>query len=261
MMNKQPIGVLSTIDRPFQMQRIPATGKLANYLEYFWLVTWSIPQGQSFISENLPHPSVHVVYEPGNSGIFGPVKGLFRKELSGSGRVIGARVKAGLFHELYKKPVSSLTNQTLNFSEVFNISSEQLEQKLNGLTDINQAQIEFAKILSLEIEHRNLPCKKALQVHRILNDIEANRLLLTVEQLSAEYELSMRQLERPFQQYVGLTPKWVLRLYRLQQLADQVVSGDNFDWANLALKLGYFDQAHCIRDFKKMTGKTPSQYQ
>jgi AraC-like DNA-binding protein len=32
-------------------------------------------------------------------------------------------------------------------------------------------------------------------------------------------------------------------------------------WVDLAAELGWFDQAHLIRDFKRHTGVTPSEYQ
>ena len=31
-------------------------------------------------------------------------------------------------------------------------------------------------------------------------------------------------------------------------------------WTELALALGYFDQAHFIRDFRKLVGRTPAAY-
>ena len=37
-------------------------------------------------------------------------------------------------------------------------------------------------------------------------------------------------------------------------------SGDAADWPRLALELGYFDQAHFIKDFKTIVGRTPGEY-
>ena len=69
-----------------------------------------------------------------------------------------------------------------------------------------------------------------------------------------------RSLERLFRRYVGLSPKWVLRCYRLQQAANRLTSGEAFDLAELAQELGYFDQAHFSKDFKQVTGHPPGHY-
>ena len=40
----------------------------------------------------------------------------------------------------------------------------------------------------------------------------------------------------------------------------RIDEGRDCDWAALALDLGYADQAHLIRDFKKIVGRTPVEY-
>ena len=62
--------------------------------------------------------------------------------------------------------------------------------------------------------------------------------------------------EALFREYVGVTPKWVIQRYRLFEAAERLASGQA-DGAQLAHELGYFDQAHFIRDFKAMVGKSP----
>jgi hypothetical protein len=37
-------------------------------------------------------------------------------------------------------------------------------------------------------------------------------------------------------------------------------AGEVVDWPRLALDLGYFDQAHFIKDFKTIVGRTPAEY-
>jgi AraC-like DNA-binding protein len=48
--------------------------------------------------------------------------------------------------------------------------------------------------------------------------------------------------------------------YRLQEAAEQLAGAEIVNWPKMALDLGYFDQAHFIKDFKMIVGRTPAEY-
>lgn len=70
----------------------------------------------------------------------------------------------------------------------------------------------------------------------------------------------MRRLQRLFAEYVGASPKWVLRRARLHEAAARAEAGAGVDWAVLAADLGYADQAHLTRDFAAAVGAPPGRY-
>jgi AraC-like DNA-binding protein len=70
----------------------------------------------------------------------------------------------------------------------------------------------------------------------------------------------VRKLQLLFQDYVGATPKWVIRRNRLLDAADLLAKGSDIDLAALVQQLGYYDQAHFTSDFEKLIGKPPSAY-
>ena len=67
-------------------------------------------------------------------------------------------------------------------------------------------------------------------------------------------------LQRLFGRYVGVSPKWVIQRYRLHEAAEQLATGESVSQTELALNLGYSDQAHFIRDFKAIVGVSPAAY-
>jgi AraC-like DNA-binding protein len=67
-------------------------------------------------------------------------------------------------------------------------------------------------------------------------------------------------LQRWFNEYVGVGPKWVINRYRLHEAIERLAGDLPVDWTQLALELGYFDQAHFIRDFKALVGVPPAAY-
>jgi AraC-like DNA-binding protein len=95
---------------------------------------------------------------------------------------------------------------------------------------------------------------------RIATRIAEDRSLTRLDQLVGEFDTSARQLQRLFREYVGVSPKWVIQRYRLLEAAERVAGGAVANWTNLALDLGYADQAHFIRDFKRLVGRSPAEY-
>ena len=63
-----------------------------------------------------------------------------------------------------------------------------------------------------------------------------------------------------FQRYVGVSPKWVIQRYRLHEAVVEIERGHPVDWKRLSLDLGYFDQAHFIKYFKTLVGRSPNEY-
>jgi AraC-like DNA-binding protein len=95
---------------------------------------------------------------------------------------------------------------------------------------------------------------------RVAARVADDRGITRVEQLVREIGTGLRRLQRVFGEYVGVGPKWVIQRYRLLDAAERVAAGTFVDWADLALELGYADQAHFIRDFKRLVGRTPADY-
>src|SRR5262249_30129054 len=91
---------------------------------------------------------------------------------------------------------------------------------------------------------------------RIIED----RSITRVEQLAREFHISVRGLQRLFSEYVGVSPKWVIQRSRLLEAVARGTAGTNVNWASLAADLGYADQAHLIRDFKRLVGRSPGNY-
>src|SRR5207248_5682527 len=96
------------------------------------------------------------------------------------------------------------------------------------------------------------------QVREALRLIRASRGGLTVGWLADQVNLSISQLERSFTRYVGVGPKLLARQARVGALAAEAMMLAAPAWAVLAAKCGYADQAHLVREFRELTGLTPS---
>ena len=95
---------------------------------------------------------------------------------------------------------------------------------------------------------------------RIAERVTNDRAITKVEHIVDAFGIGKRTLQRLFDEYVGVSPKWMIQRYRLIEAANQIHVTDTPDWADVALGLGYADQAHFIRDFKKIIGQSPADY-
>ncbi len=88
---------------------------------------------------------------------------------------------------------------------------------------------------------------------------EANGTL-PVSQVAAAAHTTVRTLERKFKQSSGYTVKDVSGLMRFEQVRNRLWHDPNSNLAGLAQELGYTDQSHLSREFKRYSGTTPAAF-
>ena len=88
---------------------------------------------------------------------------------------------------------------------------------------------------------------------------EANGTL-PVSQVAAAAHATVRTLERNFKQSSGYTVKDVSGLIRFEQVRNRLWQSPDANLAGLAHELGYTDQSHLSREFKRYSGTTPAAF-
>ena len=83
---------------------------------------------------------------------------------------------------------------------------------------------------------------------------------MPVSQVAAAAHATVRTLERKFRQSSGHTVKDVSGLMRFEQVRIHLWLYPDDSLAGLALELGYTDQAHLSREFKRYSGTTPAAF-
>ena len=69
-----------------------------------------------------------------------------------------------------------------------------------------------------------------------------------------------RQLERHFKKQVGISPKQLGKVIRLQATMQKLLNQKTETLTDIAYEVDYFDQNHFIKDFKEFVGITPKQF-
>lgn len=74
------------------------------------------------------------------------------------------------------------------------------------------------------------------------------------------FSFGARTLQRQFQKRLGITPKKLMRIVRINHIWERIQTNPEIDYQDLIFEGNYFDQTHFIKDFKAITGETPDAF-
>lgn len=248
---------LKTGEKKFLLSRVPPSADLSFFVQRYWAVRWDLRGQPPYRQEVISHPCVNLVFEKGNTRIYGIKKERSSQLLQDQGKVFGIKFKPGAFYPFYQSSISELTGTSISFQELFGEASEPLENAILTLDDEGEMVQLAENFLRKRLPERD---KQVELISRIVEHIMNNREIIKVDDVVDRFNINKRRLQRLFHQYVGVSPKWVIKRYRLHEAAEQLADGDIRDWSNLIVELGYFDQAHFIKDFKSVVGQSPTAY-
>ena len=246
----------------FELDRWAPSGATARFVEHFWSVSWDLREQGPFDSTVITFPSLHLTHEWGDDGprhgfplpntlVHGVVDRVFNTTISERGRVVGARFRPGGFTARFRRDAATLTGH------VQPVDGELFGGPIHLDDDIGAASTRMDELIgAYERELDPTYVLLTALVDRIRDDDRLHR----VEQVMQHSPWSARTTQRVFRRYVGVPVKWVLCRYRLQQAALEIESQPGVDHADLAVRLGWYDQAHFINDFRAMLGTTPGEY-
>jgi AraC-like DNA-binding protein len=262
----------------FRLVRHRPSEALAPFVDFYWILRWDLRGKPAHSQTVLPHPNVNLAFEASGAGIFGVDRRLFTRSISGSGQALGVRFVAGGFRPFWQAPISQLTDRVVPAARLFGPRAERTRQAIicgsggsegsggsgaSGASGGSEDEADARMIgcaegllCSVLPERDRMAEQAAALVSRITDDPGLRR----VDELSAASGMTSRSLQRLFADYVGVSPKWVMRRARLHEAAERADSGDPIDWAELAADLGYADQAHLTRDFTATLGISPTRY-
>jgi AraC-like DNA-binding protein len=237
-------------------RRSPAAS-LAYWIAHYWMVSWDLRGCAPHVAETLPHPNIHMILEKGSSAVSGVHTHKFSRTLEGQSQVFGVKFRPGGFRPFFADPLSKLADRIIPANRIFGEAVEALEAAVLSSRSEDE-KVEAANAFFRErVPETDQTIELAGQlVDCILKEPE----IKTVDDLVSRMGIGKRSLQRIFNEYVGVSPKWVIRRYRLHELIERLNSGHKLDWPQVALELGYFDQAHLINDFRSIVGYSPTQY-
>lgn len=163
------------------------------------------------------------------------------------------------FNHLLGISANEIREDIIATEEIFGSKDPLLYEKLSEQSDLK------TKIQILDNFFIEQATKKTLSnqnlLHPTLNYILKNKGAITVNHLVKHTGYSERHIERIFKECIGVNPKKfgnIVKLHFFLNLLKYKSRQNNI--TDLCYEAGYADQSHLIKEFKKYTGITPTQY-
>ena len=231
--------------------------RLAPFVENFWTITWELPVGDEFTASVLPYPSVNLTVTNTEADVTGVTRARYDRHLTGDGYVVGARFRPGCFRPFLDSPVRALTDTHRPIADLLGRDTTALEHAVAATSDRTERVSLLTGFLLVDLPD---PDPVADSLATLMAEMAARPEIKRVSQVARLAGVSVRTLQRLFDEYVGAGPKWAIIRCRLQDAAVRAAQGDPPDWAALAADLGVADQSHLTRAFTRTIGVPPAEY-
>ncbi len=268
-----PVGVLAPPPPgAWRLERSEPPVDLVGYVAWLWAVSWDLTDLGPHRQATLPHPSAHLVIEDDRVTVHGPRRTRFERTLRGSGRVVAARFEPAGLRPFLAGPIGPLVDRQVPAAEVLGRDRvDRLSPAVATATialhddDLPAAMAALGAGLAglraeADVEVDRDAARRMTAVNQTVDLIASDRTITDLGGLAEATGSHPRRLQRDLAEHVGLGPKAIIRRYRLQEAAAAAVNEGAVDWAVLAARLGYYDQAHLIRDFTRTVGTAPATY-
>ena len=167
----------------------------------------------------------------------------------------GVRFMPGMILKSFDISTKELISQRLNLFDFVQDKTSLLEQLVAPQDFSTQAQI-----IEQYLIHDTIvaPSSKTQTVIEAIIQHSGNIQVAQIEQLTG---ISKRTMQRLFSDEIGLSPKAFCRIVRCQSAIRTINQTSDLRLIELANDLGFSDQPHFMREFKKLISSTPCDYQ
>lgn len=240
---------------------------LAPYIKHYWLL--KTVGNSTSLARTVPTGMMNLIFHRGNRllsvhdnelhprvFLSGQEKTFADLQYNGQVDMISVVFYPAGVRAFFNLPINKATGLRLTAGDIEDKELFVLENSLTSTEDDTLCVLlieQFLfKRLTLLAEH-NL--KRIDASIRLINSGETD-----IARLADAVCLSTKQFNRVFSEYVGANPKEYSRTIRFQWALHLLEHNRSMSLTTLAYECGYFDQSHMIKDFKTLSGYTPSEF-
>lgn len=225
---------------------------LRRYITHYWLSR----NNQDPYCAILPDGTIDLVFNIDEWGSISRVYGAVTQKIDYSlnlrSHYLGINFKPGQSRHF----LAAAANEFTNYYEA---ADKALALSFHGIEDaLSQGNVfQILDTALLQYLRRREPVTS--RIDELLNALEASQGQLPLSECAALYGKSARQLQRDFANAIGVSVKLYAQIIRFHSASRAMFKGAQ-NLADLAASLGYSDQSHMNRDFRRFTELSPAAF-
>jgi AraC-like DNA-binding protein len=169
--------------------------------------------------------------------------------------LLGVRFRPGEAAAFLDFSAREARDRSLSLDEVWGRAGAELALRLAESTPAARLRVLDAWLLERKLRARFAEPRVRLAVRAL----EETQGATSVRELAARAGLGERQLERAFDERVGVGPKALARAIRLQAFVAALDRRVGASIAAVAADAGFADEPHLVREVKSLAGVTPRE--
>ena len=248
--NKQPLLVMSAAQK-FSL----ASSNHSDISHYYCFEAGNTKQ-QPFA---IPDGYIDVLFDcdKGNptAEVFGTPLEAIDIQLTCKHKYFGIRFNPGVMPDFMNISASELINNHYHLTELIPDANQLVEQVTSSVSFTGKIGL-FSQFM-----HKKSSRQHSCVTEEILKNIKQHKGNIKIKDLEDLTGYTIRTLQRKFQGDLGLSPKTYSRIVRCQSAVYSINHNDKVTFSDLAYDLGFTDQPHFLREFKKLVSTTPLSYQ
>jgi len=234
----------------------PVVGPLQDHFVCTWV--HRLPDTATAPLVIVPDGCIDLEWIGGTLRIAGPDREPKVEHLAGGTTVVGFRFRPASAASWLGLPAADTVGQRVPLEELWGVDARHLAEKASEADDLAT----LVRTLEADLVRRRPPVSpRDLQMRMAFDLLTAGapRGKSLIPWLARELAMSERTLRRQFDEAFGYGPKTLDRILRFQRFLMLVRRSRDASAANLAMEAGYADQAHLVRESRRLAATTPRE--
>jgi hypothetical protein len=237
----------------FYMER-PATGGLANAFSAIWVHRMAERDVPPIVIT--PDATIDLQWIDGRFRVAGPDKEPQIERPPAGALIVGLRFRPGAAAGWLGVPAGEIVGGRLELGDLWGTRARALSSRIKAMSDVAGMVRQLEETVGMHTQGRDAFDPLMGKAFEVIDGGLPPEIRL-VPYLLGRLNMSERTLRRRFEDAFGYGPKTldrILRFHRFRRLQKEAVEAST---ALLAIEAGYADQAHLIRESRRLTGVTP----